>query len=102
MITVLINATIKPAYIEEFKQIASLLTKESRRRRGCVYYSFNQRIDSPNEFVLYEQWQSQSDLDAHIQALIVLLGPPRTGEMLPKKLLNMYEKAEPVFYNTIE
>ena len=102
MMTVMINATVKQDHLEEFQEIASLLTKESRIRPGCISYTFNQRIDNPREFVLYEQWECQSDLDSHIQELIALLGPPKPGGVLPEKLVNMYEKAEPNFYNAIE
>jgi len=79
-----------------------LLTKESRIRTGCISYTFNQRIDNPTEFVLYEQWENQSYLDSHIQELVALLGPPRPGELLPEKLVSMYEKVELVFYDAIE
>lgn len=102
MITVMINATVKQDYLEEYKEMASLLTKESRIRPGCISYTFNQRIDNPTEFVLYEQWESQSDLDSHIRELIVLLGPPSPDGVLPEKLVTMYEKVEPVFYNAVE
>ncbi len=102
MVTVMINATVKLDHLEEYKKIASQLTKESRKRSGCISYIFNQRIDSPTEFVLYEQWESQSDLDSHIHELITLLGPVAPGEILPEKLINMYERAEPIFYDAIE
>ncbi len=102
MITVMINATVKPDHLDEYKKIAAQLTKESRKRPGCISYIFNQRIDSPTEFVLYEQWESQSDLDSHIHELVTLLGPPAPGGILPEKLVNMYQKAEPIFYDAIE
>jgi len=102
MITVIVNATIKAAHLDEYKIIASHLTKESRKRPGCISYVFNQSIDNPAEFALYEQWESQSHLDSHIRELIALLGPPAPGGLLPEKLMNMYEKAEPTFYDEIE
>jgi len=102
MITAMINATVKSNHLGDFLELASQLTRESRKRKGCVSYIFNQRKDKPTEFVLYEQWECQADLDLHIQALVDQYGPPKPGEMLPEKLLNMYEKAEPIFYEAIE
>ena len=102
MITVMINATVKPNRLGDFLELAAQLTSDSRKRKGCVSYIFNQRLDNPTEFVLYEQWASQPDLDLHIQALVDQYGAPEPGEILPEKLLNMYEKAEPIYYEAIE
>jgi hypothetical protein len=102
MITVIVNVTVKTDSLREYKSIASQLTEESRKRPGCITYIFNQSIDNPREFALYEQWASQAHLDLHINALIALLGPPSTGGLLPEKLMNMYEKAQPIFYDAIE
>jgi hypothetical protein len=52
--------------------------------------------------VLYEQWESEVDLDNHIKELFTILGPAKSGDLIPEKLMNMYEKATPVFYNIIE
>ncbi len=102
MITVMIHATVKKEKLDEFLELAALMTRETRgKREGCISYSFNQNTEKPTDFVLYEQWESQDLLDKHIQELCTLLGPPMPGYPLPKKLLDMYEKAEPVFYNPI-
>lgn len=69
MITVMIFATVKPDRVAAYKKMIPVLTNSAKARAGCITYRFNQRIDSPTEFVLYEQWQSQSALDAHIEGL---------------------------------
>jgi len=98
----MVKATVKQERLEEYKKLASALTKESRARSGCVTYIFNQSSDVPTEFVLYEQWENESDLEKHLQALLDLLGPPKSGGLLPAKLIDMYEKAEVTYYNAIE
>lgn len=99
----MLQAKIKEEYLEEFINTASLLTRETRnKRKGCLAYSFHQRVDSPTEFVLYEQWASQADLDAHIDQLSELLGPPAPGQRLPEKLLKMYASGTPYYFNVIE
>ncbi|CAH0537780.1 putative quinol monooxygenase [Vibrio marisflavi] len=102
MLTVIIHAKIKPHLLSEFIEVAKKLTADTLgRRKGCISYSFNQRQDKPEEFVIYEQWESQETLDAHIEKLKDLLGPEKEGELLPEKLLNFYESAEPILYNQI-
>ena len=102
MLTIMIQARIKEDRLEEYLEMAALLTRETRGKRpGCISYSFNQSIESPTEFVLYEQWKTQEDLDNHIQALCKLLGQPEPGKLLPEKLLTMYESPKPIFYREI-
>ncbi|MEX1032276.1 MAG: antibiotic biosynthesis monooxygenase family protein [Cellvibrionaceae bacterium] len=96
-------AKVKEEYLDEFLETASLLTKETRgKRKGCISDSFNQRQDDPTEFVLYEQWETENDLNEHIRQLAVLLGPPKPGGVLPEKLVAMYASAKPVYYNEVQ
>ncbi len=98
----MVRAKVKKELLDEYLEMASLLTDETQgKRQGCISYSFNQRLDDPTEFVLYEQWETQEDLDEHIRRLIVLLGPPKSGGLLPEKLVNMYESAIPYYYKVI-
>ena len=101
MITIIIHAKVRLGLLDEYLDLIRMLSKQATKK-GCVDYSFNQRIDNPTEFVLYEQWQSQEDLDNHIKELFKLLGPAKPGDSIPEKLMNMYEKATPVFYNVID
>ena len=101
MITVMIHAKVKQGMIGEYLDLIKMLSMKATKK-GCLNYSFNQRVDEPTEFVLYEQWQSQEDLDNHIKKLFTLLGPAKPGDQIPEKLMNMYEKATPVFYNVVD
>jgi len=100
MLTVMIHAKVKKEMLSEYLDLIKLLTKETTKK-GCLTYIFNQNIEEPTEFVLYEQWESQEDLDNHIDELFKILGPAKPGDPIPEKLMNMYEKATPVFYNII-
>lgn len=103
MLTIMVHAKIKKEFLKEYVEMASLLTRETRnKRKGCISYSFCQRIDEPTEFVLYEQWENQEAFDEHIKQLVLLLGPPSPGGLLPEKLVNMYERGIPYYYNEIE
>ena len=100
MLTVMIHAKVKSELLNEYLDLIKLLTKETTKK-GCHSYIFNQNIEEPTEFVLYEQWESQKDLDNHIDELFKILGPAKLGEPIPEKLMNMYEKVTPVFYKIV-
>ena len=101
MLTVMVHAKVKQEMLNEYLDLIKLLSRETTKK-GCLTYSFNQNKEEPTEFVLYEQWESEVDLDNHIKELFTILGPAKSGDPIPEKLMNMYEKAAPVFYNIIE
>lgn len=101
MLTVMIHAKVKQEMLNEYLDLIKLLSRETTKK-GCLRYSFNQNIEDATEFVLYEQWESEVDLDNHIKELFTILGPAKPGDPIPEKLMDMYEKATPVFYNIIE
>jgi len=101
VLTVMVHAKVKQEMLNEYLDLIKLLSRETTKK-GCLTYSFNQNKEEPTEFVLYEQWESEVDLDNHIKELFTILGPAKSGDPIPEKLMNMYEKAAPVFYNIIE
>jgi len=97
----MIHAKVKQEMLNEYLNLIKLLIRKTAKK-GCLTYSFNQNKEEPTDFVLYEQWESQADLDNHIKELFTILGPAKPGDPIPEKLMNMYEKATPVFYNIVE
>ena len=100
MLTIMVHAKVKKAMLAEYLDVVKILTTKTTKK-GCLCYSFNQNKDDPTDFVLYEQWESQEDLDNHINELFEILGPAKPGHPIPFKLMNMYEKATPVYYNVV-
>lgn len=96
----MIHAKIKENRLGDYLDMVRFLT-ESTSRVGCINYSFNQNTHLPTEFVLYEQWESQEHLDRHIDELFELLGPANQAEPIPKKLMELYESANPVYYKVV-
>jgi len=96
----MIHVKVKQEKLTEYLDLIKVLIKETMKK-GCLTYSFNQNKDEPTEFVIYEQWESQEDLDSHIDELFKILGPAKSGDPIPEKLMNMYEKATPVFYDVV-
>lgn len=96
----MIHATVKQEMLDEYLELLKILVRETTKK-GCLSYAFNQSKNEPTEFVLYEQWETQEDLDNHIIELFNILGPAKPGDPIPEKLMNMYEKATPVFYDIV-
>jgi hypothetical protein len=51
--------------------------RASRAEAGCLEYTFGADPIDPSRVVLFERWESQAALDAHIAAL--RSGPPSSG-----------------------
>lgn len=100
MLTIMIHAHIKKEKLNEYLDLIKMLTQKTTKK-GCLYYAFNQNKEDPTNFVLYEQWESQEDLDSHMNELFDILGPAKSGNPIPDKLMDMYEKVTPVFYDIV-
>jgi len=97
----MIHAKVKQEMLNNYLDLLKVISKKATKK-GCLNYTFNQRKDEPTEFVLYEQWESQEDLENHFNELFEILGPAKNGDPIPEKLMDMYEKATPIFYNIID
>jgi len=51
--------------------------RRSRNESGCLEYTFSADPLDPGRVLLYERWESQEALDAHLSALRA--GPPSSG-----------------------
>jgi quinol monooxygenase YgiN len=57
--------------------------RTSRTETGCIDYVMSADPIDPGRVVLYERWESQDDLDAHLAAMRA--APPATdGGVAPK------------------
>jgi len=55
----------KPGREDELARLLSDLQEASRRDAGCLDYAFFTDEESPDTFVLYEEWTSSAALAAH-------------------------------------
>ena len=58
--------------------------KPTRKEEGCVEYHLHVSKDDPNQFIFYENWRSQADLDAHLKTPLLAAFLGRTGDLLEK------------------
>jgi len=67
MLVTIVYITVKPEFIEKFKEASRLNHEGSVREPGNFRFDVLQSSDDPAKFVLYESYQSQQDVDAHKQ-----------------------------------
>ncbi|MER6346265.1 putative quinol monooxygenase [Streptomyces sp. NPDC001595] len=63
----------------------------SQKDSGCIQFGWYQHEAEPDRFTLFEQWESQQDLDTHIEKILplweefvpCLADEPRSASMAP-------------------
>ena len=55
-----------PDRSDDLGRILGGMIEPTRAEEGCVNYDLHRRADDPTRFVLYEGWESQAALDAHM------------------------------------
>jgi quinol monooxygenase YgiN len=58
-----------PAKREQFLASRVEMMRNSRAEAGCLEYTFAADPIDPGRVVLYERWESQEALDAHLAAM---------------------------------
>lgn len=59
--------TVKPGFESDAEQVLLEVLKHSREEEGCLQYNLHTSLDDPKQFMLYELWKSQADIDQHGQ-----------------------------------
>ena len=102
MITILFHMKIRPDQEAEFQEVALEAQRATRADDdGCISYTFLRQASEPGEYVLFEQWRDRDALIAHAGHLVRLYGPPRQGDILPARLMEMFERSEAVHYEAL-
>jgi quinol monooxygenase YgiN len=67
---VILTAAVKakPGEEDAVKEALLSLVEPTRKEAGCICYNLHRSKSDPTEFLFYEQWASQADLDAHSKA----------------------------------
>lgn len=61
------------------------LMRRSRAEHGCLEYTFSADPIEPHRVLLFERWESQSDLDAHLSGMGA--GPkPSSDDVTPTSI----------------
>ncbi len=68
LLTVIAYMKAAPGKRAELKAALEALVEPTNKEAGCVNYDLHQGIEDPDRFFFYENWESDSDLDAHLDA----------------------------------
>lgn len=68
MVTAIAIARAKPGQEDELGGRISALVAPTLVERGCINNDLHRSNTDPAVWVLYENWQSQADLDAHMKS----------------------------------
>ena len=64
-LTVIAFARARKSKVAEAREALFALVAPTRAEKGCINYDLHQSDEDPTQFVFYENWQSDADLDAH-------------------------------------
>ena len=108
MLTIFFHLWVKPGHETECaKALAEAMASTRAEDDGCINYAFYRENDEPRHLVLFEQWRDADALNAHIERLQRVYGPPNEREpypsthhrrRLPKRFLALFEKTEAARY----
>lgn len=102
-INVLFRVKVKAGQEDEFYNLAAELVTSTREEDGgCITFIYHQHTSDPGDFFLYEQWRDQEALQAHIDRLIDVYGPPKEGRFLPAFLEDFWDDIQADIYNVVE
>lgn len=66
----LLTITVKPGREDIALETLTEIERLSRQDEGCVTFVWLQHHDDPLRFTLFEQWETQEHLDAHLSRII--------------------------------
>jgi len=72
---------IKDGSIENFKEQAAGLVKNTRKEKGCLFYSLFQDVSNPGEFLFYEEYADQDAVNTHSNSAYLNVFRASIGDM---------------------
>jgi quinol monooxygenase YgiN len=67
-LTVIAHIRAKPGQESRVRKILEGLRAPTRAEAGCINYDLHQSQNDPALFVFYENWESETHLDAHARS----------------------------------
>jgi len=84
---------VDPSQRERFVADRHELMRTSRAEQGCITYAFCADPIEPGRVLLFERWETQADLNAHLEGMGA--NPPVTGDVAPSSVSVVFYDAEP-------
>lgn len=67
-LSVIAYITAKAAHQDQVREALLDLVAQTRNEKGCINYDLHQSPENAAQFVMYENWDTAADLDAHAKA----------------------------------
>jgi quinol monooxygenase YgiN len=84
---------VDPSQRERFVTDRHELMRTSRAEQGCIDYAFCADPIEPGRVLLFERWETQADLNAHLEGMGA--NPPATGDVAASSVSVVFYDAEP-------
>lgn len=81
MIHVIARNFVKPEKITEFRELALELEQATLLETGCIEYELYQSVSDPEKFTFVEFWETQKNLDDHMNSPHFLRICPKLAEL---------------------
>jgi quinol monooxygenase YgiN len=81
MYILIVQARVKPEFIDAFKQATAINADSSAREPGVARFDFLQQRDDPSRFVLYEAYRDSDAPAKHKQTAHYLAWAEQTAPM---------------------
>lgn len=92
MILVTVKATPIIGFLDEYIEQFNLIAEEVRKEKGCIEYELYRKNADDNTIFLFERWDSQQCLDAHLNSEHMLRFFALTNAWFDKpKEIKMYQ-----------
>jgi quinol monooxygenase YgiN len=83
-LTVIAHITAKPGQENRVRRELLELVAKTRPENGCINYDLHQSHENRTEFVMYENWETFADLDAHAKSAHLQAFGKIAGEVLER------------------
>lgn len=103
MINFLLHIEVKPGCLAEAVEALTTIERAARSDAGVGAFVWSQHVDEPCRFTLFEQWNTEEDLQAHLRKdpsvwnrfVPCLAGEPQSHRLRPvQELALVPDKAE--------
>lgn len=89
MLSFMLNITVKKEFLDRARAALASIEAAAQGHEGKITFSWFRHIDDETRFTLFEQWENQQCLDAHVGKIIGIWNdftPCLDGEPVSTKL----------------
>lgn len=81
-LTVVARFKARPGKEAIVRRELTALVAPTRAEKGCLHYDLHVSTDDPAAFLFHENWESEADLEQHLQSAHVQAWHERSGALL--------------------